>query len=171
MTQGRGCARQTYRGAVRNTRQDRQTADIAAVSSLGLDSIAFRTESLRRLRALVSIDAAFFATVDPATILFTSALAEEPLGAATPLFLENEFGHDDVNKFSSLAASHDRIGSLDHATRGDRQSNDAAGVDDLDLLASQGARQDRSGVGHGNSSPPTHHRARLPGRVRTHSRA
>ncbi len=75
---------------------------------------------MRRLRALLSIDAAFFATVDPITVLFTSALAEEPLGAATPLFLENEFGHDDVNKFASLVSSSDRVGSLDQATRGDR---------------------------------------------------
>jgi hypothetical protein len=51
----------------------------------------------------MSIDAAFFATVDPATIPFTSVIAEAPLGAATPLFLENEFGHDDVNKFTALA--------------------------------------------------------------------
>ena len=123
MSGGIRCSGRTYRGAVRNTRRDRQTADIAPLSTLGLDSTAFRTETLRRLRALVSIDAAFFATVDPATVLFTSALAEDPLGAATPLFLDNEFGHDDVNKFASLASSHDQAGSLDQATRGDRASS------------------------------------------------
>lgn len=123
MTREPGRARQTYRAAVRDTRQNQQSADLAALSTRGLDSNAFRAETLRCLRAQVSIDAAFFATVDPATILFTSALAEEPLRAATPLFLENEFGQDDVNKFSSLATSDDRIGSLDHATRGDRRSS------------------------------------------------
>jgi hypothetical protein len=30
------------------------------------------------------------------TLLFTSAAADEPLGAATQLLLENEFGRDDV---------------------------------------------------------------------------
>ncbi|MEO5842186.1 MAG: LuxR C-terminal-related transcriptional regulator [Acidimicrobiales bacterium] len=102
---------------------DRQIAGIAASSSLGFDSTAFRREALRRLRALVSIDAAFFATVDPVTLLFTSAVAEEPLGAATALFLDNEFAHDDVNKFASLANSPDHVGSLDRATRGDRASS------------------------------------------------
>lgn len=115
--------RQTYRAPVTRARWDRQSADLAALSSVGLDVTAFRTETLRRLRALVSIDAAFFATVDPVTLLFTSAVAEEPLGAASPLFLENEFGQDDVNKFASLANSPDQVGSLDRATRGDRASS------------------------------------------------
>ena len=52
-------------------------------------------------------------TVDPLTLLFTSAMAEEPLGATTSRFLDNEFGQDDVNKFASLAASRDVVGSLD----------------------------------------------------------
>ncbi len=75
------------------------------------------------LRSFVSIDAAFFATVDPATLLFTGALAEEPLAAATPLFLDNEFGCDDVNKFSRLAQASDSIGTLDNATGGDRTAS------------------------------------------------
>jgi DNA-binding CsgD family transcriptional regulator len=66
------------------------------------------------------VDAAFFATVDPVTLLFTMAVAEDPLGAATPLFLDNEFGRDDVNKFAALSGSADRVASLDRATRGDR---------------------------------------------------
>lgn len=65
----------------------------------------------RRLRAVMSIDAAFFATVDPVTLLFTSAVVEEPLRTAAPQFLENEFGRNDVNKFASLARSPDRVGS------------------------------------------------------------
>jgi DNA-binding CsgD family transcriptional regulator len=123
MRRRRHGGRQTYRAPVTRAQRDRQTAEIAALSSLGLDSTAFRSETLRRLRALVSIDAAFFATVDPVTLLFTSAVAEEPLGTVAPLFLENEFGQDDVNKFASLASSTDRVGSLDRATRGDRASS------------------------------------------------
>jgi DNA-binding CsgD family transcriptional regulator len=89
----------------------------------GLDVSEFRRQALRKLRSLLSIDAAFFATVDPATLLFTAALAEEPLAAATSLFLDNEFGRDDVNKFAHLAISTDSVGTLDHATRGDRATS------------------------------------------------
>ncbi len=80
---------------------------------------------------MMSIDAAFFATVDPATILFTSVIAEAPLAAATPLFLENEFGHDDVNKFTALASAGDPVRSLDQATAGDRSTSDRY----LDVMA------------------------------------
>ena len=47
-------------------------------------------------------------------------MAEEPLGAATPLFLDNEYGHADVNKFAALAEAADQVSSLDRATRGQR---------------------------------------------------
>lgn len=83
----------------------------------------FGPEALRRLRALMTIDAAFFATVDPATLLFTSAMAEAPLASATQLFLENEFGESDVNKFAALANSSETVNSLDHATNGDRTAS------------------------------------------------
>jgi len=69
---------------------------------------------------MMSVDAAFFATVDPETLLFTSAVADEPLRAATPLFLGNEFGRDDVNKFTRLAEAADPVSSLDRATQGSR---------------------------------------------------
>jgi DNA-binding CsgD family transcriptional regulator len=89
----------------------------------GLDAAGLRGEVLRRLPAILSVDAAFFATVDPMTMLFTSAVADEPLGAATSQFLDNEFGRDDVNKFAALAESADPVGSLDRATRGDRPAS------------------------------------------------
>jgi DNA-binding CsgD family transcriptional regulator len=89
----------------------------------GLGAAGLREEVLRRLRRMLSVDAAFFATVDPMTLLFTSAAADEPLGAATPLFLENEFGRDDVNKFAALAESADPVASLDRATRGQRPAS------------------------------------------------
>jgi DNA-binding CsgD family transcriptional regulator len=87
------------------------------------DQARFRVECLRRLRALLSVDAAFFASVDPETLLFTSAMAEEPLAQSTPLFLDNEFSLEDVNKFASLAGADDTIGSLDQATHGDRRAS------------------------------------------------
>jgi DNA-binding CsgD family transcriptional regulator len=86
----------------------------------GGSSEVIRDEVLRRLRRIVPIDAAFFATVDPATLLFTSAVADEPLQLVTGLFMDNEFGHADVNKFATLAVSQDPVSSLDRATSGER---------------------------------------------------
>jgi hypothetical protein len=74
---------------------------------------------LSRLRRIMTVDAAFFGTVDPQTLLFTSA-ADDPLRAATPLFLDNEYGRADVNKFAALAEAADPVSSLDRATRGQR---------------------------------------------------
>ena len=90
----------------------------------GLELSALRSRVLRSVRRLLPVDAAFFATADPETLLFTGAYAEEPLDAATPAFLDNEFGHDDVNKFAALATSATHVSSLDAATRGDRPSSD-----------------------------------------------
>ena len=90
---------------------------------VGLDVASLRQEVLGRLRRLVPIDAAFFATVDPETLLFTSVVTEDPLASATELFLDNEFGQDDVNKFAVLARADDSVSSLDRATNGDRRSS------------------------------------------------
>jgi len=90
---------------------------------VGIDAVSLRLEVLRRLRSVMTIDAAFFATVDPATMLFTSAVSEEPLIAAAPLFLDNELARTDVNRFSDLAVAVDPVASLDSATRGDRPAS------------------------------------------------
>ena len=103
---------------------DRRRVDsLARRCYVGLGADALRDEVLAGLRQVVPIDAAFFATVDPATILFTSALAEEPLLDAQPLFLANEFGRDDVNKFAELAFGTEHVSSLDAATHGSRRDS------------------------------------------------
>ncbi|MFJ8622344.1 LuxR C-terminal-related transcriptional regulator [Kitasatospora sp. NPDC093550] len=99
---------------------ERRLADIERRCRGGLDTTALSTEILGRLRRVVPAEAAFSATVDPVTLLFTSAIAEDPLGPATALFLDNEFGRTDVNKFAGLARSTDPVGSLDRATGGNR---------------------------------------------------
>ncbi len=109
----------------------RQVDRLAKRCYAGLEVGALQSEVLWGLREVMSIDAAFFATVDPATILFTSVITEAPLDAATPLFLENEFGHDDVNKFTALASVGDQVRSLDQATNGDRSTSDRY----LDVMA------------------------------------
>ena len=102
---------------------ERQATALIGRCYAGLDAAGLRAEVLRRLRQMLPVDAAFFATVDPMTLLFTSAVGDEPLGAAAPLFLENEFGRDDVNKFAALAESVDPVASLDRATRGQRPAS------------------------------------------------
>ena len=112
-----------YRRFMAGPITQRQVALLIERCYAGLDAAALHEEILRRIRRIVSVDAAFFGTVDPATLLFTSAVAEEPLQAAGPLFLENEFAREDVNKFAVLAESGDPVGSLDQATRSHRPAS------------------------------------------------
>ena len=72
---------------------------------------------------MLGIDAAFVATVDPATLLFTAAASEEPLTGAAQLFLANELSGRDVNRFADLAAAPVPVQTLDQATRGDRDAS------------------------------------------------
>lgn len=87
-------------------------------SGLGVGDLQPRV--LRALRTLMPVDAAFFPTADPETLLLTGAYVEEPLGASTRLFLANEFGVPDVNKFASLATAATHVATLDQATCHDR---------------------------------------------------
>jgi DNA-binding CsgD family transcriptional regulator len=89
----------------------------------GLDAMALGREVVRRLRPVLGIDAAFIATVDPATLLFTSAASEDPLTGVAPLFLANELGGRDVNRFTDLAAGPVAVRTLDQATAGDRDQS------------------------------------------------
>ena len=91
--------------------------DIIRLCHAGLDSRALRVEALRRLRKVVPVDAAFSATVDPATLLFTGSVVEEIPEHATPAFLANEFLQDDVTKFVALARAERPVQGLYEATR------------------------------------------------------
>jgi hypothetical protein len=76
------------------------------------------------LRKALPFDAAFVATADPDSLLFSSAFAEDPLGSAAPLFLDNEFGTSgDVNRFAEVAYAAAPVASLDQATRGERATS------------------------------------------------
>jgi DNA-binding CsgD family transcriptional regulator len=103
--------------------RQRRVDSLIACCYAGLDSAALRREVVRRLRAVVSVDAAFLATVDPATLLFTSVISEDPLIQAGPVFMANELAGRDVNRFTDLAAGADPVRTLDQATRGDRDSS------------------------------------------------
>ena len=91
--------------------------EIIRLCHSGLDSLTLRLEIIKQLRKVIPIDVFFFTTADPATLLFTGVVVDEILAPATPQFLQNEFLHDDVNKFSSLARSATPVGGLIQATR------------------------------------------------------
>ena len=98
---------------------ERIRQEIVRLSHAGLDSRTFRVEAIRRLKKLIPIDVSFFATADPATLLFTGAVVDEVLERATPQFLENEFLKNDSVKFVRLARGSSPVGSLGLATEGE----------------------------------------------------
>jgi DNA-binding CsgD family transcriptional regulator len=98
----------------------RAEQDLVRLCHSGLTGEELRRAVLAALRRLMPVDAAFYATADPETLLFTGAWAEEALQPAAPLFLANEFGAADVNKFADLASTTRHVNSLDAATRADR---------------------------------------------------
>jgi DNA-binding CsgD family transcriptional regulator len=85
-----------------------------------LDVAELQRQVLATLRAVMTIDAAFFATADPETLLFTGAHSEDPLITLAPMFLDNELGGRDVNTFTGLVHSLGHVRSLDVATRSER---------------------------------------------------
>ena len=74
--------------------------EIIRLCHAGLDSKTFRIESVKRLKKAIPVDASFFATADPATLLFTGAVLDDVLASATAQFLENEFMREDAVKFA-----------------------------------------------------------------------
>src|SRR5579859_7686489 len=95
---------------------ERVRREIIRLCHTGLDSRTLRVEIIKQLRKVIPIDVFFFTTVDPATLLFTGAVVDEILARVTPQFIENEFLHDDVNKFSWLARSPIPVSGLVQAT-------------------------------------------------------
>jgi DNA-binding CsgD family transcriptional regulator len=91
---------------------ERVRREIIRLTQTGLDFRALQSETLKHLRKVIPIEASFFATVDPATLLFTSAISDNILQQVAPQFIENEFLQDDVNKFAALARSGLPIGGL-----------------------------------------------------------
>ena len=104
--------------SVANARQD-----IVKLCHSGLDSLTLRVEVIRRMQGIVPIDAFWFATADPTTLLFTSSAIQAIPEWATPLFIANEFLQDDVNKFVGLAKSRTSVSSLFAATEGRFESS------------------------------------------------
>jgi len=85
--------------------------------------MGLREGVLDRLPKAISFDGAFFATADPATLLYTSAVRRHMPPEASAAFIRTELLEDDVNQLRDLARAKDPVGWLDAATRGDRRSS------------------------------------------------
>ena len=96
---------------------------VLRVCRSGLDVTELQRQVLAALRRVMTIDAAFFATADPETLLFTGAHSEDPLAAMAPLFLDNELSGRDVNTFPELVRAPGHVRSLDTATRSARDES------------------------------------------------
>ena len=99
-------------------------SDIVRLCHAGLDSRTLRVETLRQLRKLIAIDSYWFATADPATLLFTGSVVEGIPEQLTTRFVENEFHRDDVNKWAPLSRAARPVEGLYAATQG--HPNDSA---------------------------------------------
>jgi DNA-binding CsgD family transcriptional regulator len=103
---------------------DNLVAAVASACRSGLDADALRAAVLPRLRKAVPIDALWWASADPATLLFTRSYREELPADSGPYFVENEFLHQDVNKWTALAREATGVGTLMQATGGRPASSD-----------------------------------------------
>lgn len=92
---------------------------IIELCRMGLCPETLRTRLLPRLRRAVPVDGVWWATADPATLLFTGTYQEEIPERTRTFFLDNEFIADDVNKWVDLARDPDGVGTLLQATGGD----------------------------------------------------
>jgi DNA-binding CsgD family transcriptional regulator len=99
------------------------TASIIAVCRQGHPPDRLKAEVLMRLRRVVPVDALWWATSDPSTLLFTQAFREGLPNESISYFVDNEFGGDDVNQWSSLARDRDGVTTLAQATGGDLESS------------------------------------------------
>ena len=99
------------------------TASIISVCRQGHPPERLKGEVLARLRRVVAVDALWWATSDPSTLLFTQAFREGIPDQLIPYFVENEFHGGDVNQWTSLARDRDGVTTLARATAGDLESS------------------------------------------------
>jgi DNA-binding CsgD family transcriptional regulator len=99
------------------------TGTIVAICRSGVAAETLRERVLSRLRRAVPFDAAFWSTVDPATLLLTQPHQEEIPGRTIPYFIQNEFLDEDVNKWTTLARDRVGVRTLVEATGGDMEAS------------------------------------------------
>jgi GAF domain len=121
---------------------DNLATAITVACRSGLDPDALRAAVLPRLRQVVPIDALWWAAVDPATLLFTRAYREGLPADSGPYFVENEFLHDDVNKWTDLAQDRVGVQTLMQSTDGHPDRSDRY----RDIFAPLGLRDELRAV-------------------------
>lgn len=99
----------------------RTKSEIVSLCHSGLDVPALVAEACRRLASPVPYDRLCWHMVDPATLLFTSAV-QENLGYE-PRLPRYEYEIADVNKWAYLARRPWPVGVLDHATHGNPEQS------------------------------------------------
>jgi DNA-binding CsgD family transcriptional regulator len=101
-------------------RRQRAKRDVISLCHRGLDYLTLFREASARLNAAVPFDRTCWHTLDPATLLFTSAWSQDlPHGPAVAAQLtRHEYEIDDVIKWSYLAGRDWPVGVLRHATHG-----------------------------------------------------
>jgi DNA-binding CsgD family transcriptional regulator len=103
---------------------DNLAAAVVRACRSGLDADGLRAAVLPRLRKAVPIDALWWAAADPATLLFTQSYRQELPEESGPYFVENEFLHQDVNKWTDLARDPAGVRTLMEATGGHPERSD-----------------------------------------------
>jgi DNA-binding CsgD family transcriptional regulator len=97
------------------------TAALVDSCRAGLQPDRLRQEVLSRLGRAVPFDAAFWATLDPATLLFTRGHQEDIPPDTAAYFVRNEYDDDDVNRWTTLAQDRAGVRSLAQVTEGDME--------------------------------------------------
>jgi hypothetical protein len=89
----------------------------------GLDSRTFQIDVMAALLEAVPADAWCIGTVDPATLMMTSAFGEGFPRDKSARFLQIEYAEEDFNKFADLARSKPPVGLLIPATGGELEKS------------------------------------------------
>src|ERR1700722_9850577 len=121
---------------------DNLVAAVASACRAGLDADALRARILPMLRKAVPVDALWWASADPATLLFTRSYREELPQETGRYFVENEFLRQDVNKWTDLARDPAGVRTLVQATGGRPASSERY----RDIFAPLGLRDELRAV-------------------------
>jgi DNA-binding CsgD family transcriptional regulator len=99
------------------------TVSIIEACHRGYPPDQLKIEVLARMRRVLPVDALWWATSDPSTLLFTQAFREGIPDYTIPDFINNEFHGNDVNQWTELARNGAGVRTLSHATGDDLQTS------------------------------------------------
>ncbi len=101
-----------------NTASERARRDVVRLCHAGLDATSLRVELHKRLERVIPHNSFGCWILDPATLLYTSAVVFATPEDALPAFLSNELLEEDFNKFVQLAGRRSAVSSLYEETKG-----------------------------------------------------